>query len=182
MNLKCCRIIKHLNSLFFVCEMNFPVLWPVPKMCDLGTWHKSMLSKGTSKDFQKFSKLSLCVYLCWWEEKIWLMSWAGTGSGALAAGVHCGGEGSCSYRTLSRALWAGAQQGKAVCPSSHHTPLWLVGCCNVGSQPKPANELQILIPFASEKDTGAKLHVYGQQKDNDLEQLWSEISKLQFSD
>lgn len=42
---------------------------------------------------------------------------------------------------------AGAHQGKAVCPSSWHTPLWLVGCCNVGSQPKPANELQILIPL-----------------------------------
>lgn len=81
--------------------MNFPVLWPVPKLCDLGTWHKSMLCKGASKDFQKFSKLSLYMYLCWWAEKIWWMSRAGTGSGA--AGAHHGGEGSCSCRTLSRA-------------------------------------------------------------------------------
>lgn len=77
---------------------------------------------------------------------------------------------------------AGAAQGCAVCLCVLHpvTLLRLLGCCDVGSPPKPANELQILIPF--EKDTGAKLHVYGQQKDNDLEQLWSEISNLQFSD
>lgn len=93
------------------------------------------------------------------------------------------GNGPAAAGLLSRVpLGQGVHQGKAVCPSSCNPPLWLVGCCGVGSQPKPANELQILIPFAFEEDTGAKLHVYGQQKDNDLEHLWSEISKLQFSD
>lgn len=53
--------------------------------------------QGFPKVFQPFS----FMYLCWWEEKIWWMSWAGTGS--RVAGAHCGGEGSCSCRTLSRA-------------------------------------------------------------------------------
>lgn len=40
------------------------------------------------------------------------MSWAGAGSGAVAAGAHCGGEGDFVQATSG----AGAHQGKAVPP------------------------------------------------------------------
>lgn len=59
----------------------------------------SLLCKGTSRGFRKFSKLSLCRRLCWLEKRMW---WVGR-VGLPSAGARCGGEGSCGWRALSRA-------------------------------------------------------------------------------
>lgn len=183
MNLKCCRIIKTFKLSFFVCVKWISLFFGQCQSCvtwEHGTnpcWAKA--HPRISKSFPNFLYVCTCA-----DGKRKFDEWVGLelGAGLWLLGLTVEGKGPAAAGLCPEHSGAGAHRGKAVCPSFHHTPLWLLGCCNVGSQPKPANELQILIPFAFEKDTGAKLHVYGQQKDNDLEQLPSEISELQFSD
>lgn len=110
----------------------------------------SLLCKGTSRGFQKFSKLSFCRVLCWWEEEN-LMSGLGWGweRGSGCWGSPWRGRVPQPEGFVQSTTGAGAFQGKALGPSPSwaQMSLGVVGCSDVGSQSKPANELQTWIPF-----------------------------------
>lgn len=110
----------------------------------------SLLCKGTSRGFQKFSKLSFCRDLCWWEEENLMsgLSW-GWERGSGCWGSPWRGRVPQPEGFIQSTSGAGAFQGKALGPSPSwaQMPLGVVGCCNVVSQSKPANELRTWIPF-----------------------------------